>query len=74
MFLVGGGILVHGIPAWHDRLRHVVAAAHEVRAIGGLLGALLPALGAVLVGVVAGTLVLLVVSAVRRVVGKSAHG
>lgn len=47
MFLVGGGILVHGIPALH----HLVeAAAHAVPSLGGLMGLL----GSLLVGVVAG--------------------
>ena len=37
MFLVGGGILVHGVPALHH-------LAHGWQAAGGLTGALLPLL------------------------------
>lgn len=54
MFMVGGGILVHGIPG-------AEAWIHDL-APGGLLGALLPTLTGALIGIVAGGLVLLVVT------------
>ncbi|MGA0609018.1 DUF808 domain-containing protein [Caldimonas sp. KR1-144] len=60
MFLVGGGILVHGVPAIHHAIE---AAAH---AVGPLAGAVVPLLGDALVGVAAGALVLAVVSLVKR--------
>ncbi|MEW6515257.1 MAG: DUF808 domain-containing protein [Pseudomonadota bacterium] len=51
MFLVGGGILLHGVPA----LGHIV----EYWAEGfGLLGSLIPSLAGLLVGVIAGALAL----------------
>jgi predicted DNA repair protein MutK len=59
MFLVGGGILVHGIPPVHHELEHLAHAA-------GLLGALVQPLGDGLFGVVAGAVVLAVVSLVNR--------
>ncbi len=61
MFLVGGGILVHGFPALHHLIEQVAA----VPAVGWLLGALADALTGVLAGfvVVAGVLAL---GALRR--------
>lgn len=55
MFLVGGGILAHGLPPLH----HLSAG---LAARGGVLGGLAPTLLALLAGVVAGGLVLAVVS------------
>jgi predicted DNA repair protein MutK len=55
MFLVGGGILVHGLPPLH----HLSAG---LAARGGLVGGLAPTLLALLAGIVAGGLVLAVVT------------
>jgi uncharacterized protein len=63
MFLVGGGILVHGVPALHHAIQHLAEAA------GGVLQALLPTLLDGLVGVVAGALVLAVVLLGKRLFG-----
>ena len=60
MFLVGGGILVHGVPALH----HAVAGA--VQGFGAAAQALLPLLADAVVGVVAGGLVLAAVTLVQR--------
>ena len=49
MFLVGGGILVHGVPALHH-------LAHGWQAAGGLTGALLPLLLDAGAGLAAGAL------------------
>ena len=51
MFLVGGGILLHGIPPAAHAVEHWAEGL-------GLLGALLPSLAALLVGIVAGALAL----------------
>ena len=60
MFMVGGGILVHGIPA----LAHFIEGlAHGV---GGLPGILLQTLLEALAGIVAGAIVLGVVQIVAR--------
>ncbi|MDO9074908.1 MAG: DUF808 domain-containing protein [Rubrivivax sp.] len=61
MFLVGGGILVHGVPV----VAHAIEAA--VQNLPGLAQALLPALANGLLGVVAGALVLGAVTLVKRV-------
>ena len=48
MFLVGGGILLHGIPAWHHWVEEVAAS------MGGFGQALFPSLAGAIVGIVAG--------------------
>ncbi len=66
MFLVGGGILTHGIPALHHAAE---AAAHRVETIPGigvLLAACMPLLFNLVVGLIAGTCVWLVVIGARR--------
>ena len=40
MFLVGGGILVHGIGPLHHLVQDLTAAAGEVAPLGGLLASL----------------------------------
>ncbi|WP_367347522.1 DUF808 domain-containing protein [Stenotrophomonas bentonitica] len=65
MFLVGGGILVHNVPALH----------HVVQGLGGdgQWGWLVSALGNVVVGVIAGAVVLAVVMGIQKARGKTAH-
>jgi uncharacterized protein len=63
MFLVGGGILVHGLGPLH----HGVQALLERAGSSGVVQAVLPLLLNALVGVVAGALVLLGLTAVQRV-------
>ena len=63
MFLVGGGILTHGIAPLHHAIEALAARA------GSVFGAVLPLLADALVGIVAGALVLGVVTLVRRVLG-----
>jgi uncharacterized protein len=66
MFLVGGGIVVHGIPVLHHLVAGWAAAA------GGALGALLEMLGNAGIGIAAGALVLGVVTLGKRLFGRSA--
>ncbi|MCK0153390.1 DUF808 domain-containing protein [Alcanivorax sp. S6407] len=65
MFLVGGGILVHGIPGSHDGIHHlqemVAPVAFAVPLLVNLIG-----------GVIAGMVVLAVVNVVSRLRGKEA--
>jgi predicted DNA repair protein MutK len=70
MFLVGGGILTHGIPAAHHLIEELGHAAGALPGVGDVLGAILPMLLDGLFGVVAGALVLLVVMGAKRVLGK----
>ncbi|HYO96302.1 MAG TPA: DUF808 domain-containing protein [Polyangiaceae bacterium] len=67
MFLVGGGILAHGIPGVHEWIHHQVEGLHHIPAVGGVLGAVVPTLADALIGILAGALVFLVVLAVKRV-------
>lgn len=63
MFLVGGGILTHGIPGLHHRIEGWAAAAGPVKVA-------VPSLVDVLVGVVAGAALLAAWAGARRVIGK----
>ncbi|WP_374398890.1 DUF808 domain-containing protein [Niveibacterium sp.] len=67
MFLVGGGILAHGVPALHHAIENAAGLAAAVPAIGSTLAALAPTLLNALVGVFAGALVLAGVSLVSAV-------
>ena len=66
MFMVGGGILTHGISALHHGIEVASLALAGLPVIGGLLGAIAPALLNAVFGVFAGGVVLLVVTAVQR--------
>ena len=66
MFLVGGGILTHGLPFAHDLIHHVVEAAASVSGVGALLALALPPIFDLIVGVVMGSVVLAVVKLVQR--------
>jgi predicted DNA repair protein MutK len=70
MFLVGGGILVHGVPMLHHAVEGVAAAAGQWPA-GGIWKVVTENLLNALVGIIAGGLVLVGVKAVQRVRGKS---
>ena len=69
MFLVGGSILVHGLPGSHELVGAATHATATLPAIGGMLAALTPLLIDALTGVVAGGLVVGVVTATRRLFG-----
>jgi predicted DNA repair protein MutK len=69
MFLVGGGIVLHGLPGAHE-LGHAVAhAAQGVPALGGALGAVAPLLLDGVGGIVVGAVVLAAVTVVRKLAG-----
>ena len=61
MFLVGGGILSHGLPWVHHLIESLTSG------FTGFAGALLPSALDGVVGLVAGALVLLLVSLVKRI-------
>jgi predicted DNA repair protein MutK len=72
MFMVGGGILTHGLPL-HHFIAHAAELAGGLPAVGGVLRAVTPLLLDVLVGIVGGSLTLLgvkAVSAARAALGK----
>ena len=73
MFLVGGGILTHGIPPLHHLLEHLAGLAGTIAGVGSVLKALLPPLLDMLAGIVAGGLALLGVrafAALRAALGR----
>ncbi|MHC9086847.1 DUF808 domain-containing protein [Luteimonas sp. RIT-PG2_3] len=69
MFLVGGGILTHGVHAVHEWITETAVSAASLPAIGSVVGALTPTLINAVVGIVAGGLVLLLVSGIKRLRG-----
>lgn len=71
MFLVGGGILVHGLGPLHHAVQTVLDQLGTDGAAAGVARALLPLCVDALTGVVAGALVFLGVSAVARLRNKT---
>ena len=70
MFLVGGGILVHGIPGAEDLVHHLSEYAQHVPVGAGAVEAVVNALLSGIVGIVAGGIVVGVVAAVRRTISR----
>lgn len=70
MFMVGGGILIHGFPHSHEVLHHAAEAATAMPLLGGLLGAITPTVINTLAGVVTGGLVLAMVNMAKGIVSK----
>jgi predicted DNA repair protein MutK len=71
MFLVGGGILTHGFTPLGHAIEDLAQRAGDAGTIGGTLTVIMPLVLDAFVGIVAGALVLLVVSGIRRL--KPAH-
>jgi predicted DNA repair protein MutK len=69
MFLVGGGILLHGVPAVHPLLEAASHAAATLPAMGGVLAMLTPLLINALAGIAAGALTLGIINLGKRVSG-----
>ncbi|HSH73334.1 MAG TPA: DUF808 domain-containing protein [Methylophilaceae bacterium] len=67
MFMVGGSILGHNIPVLHHAVENLAHSVAALPGIGGFLAAVLPVLIDGLVGVVAGGLVLLVVTIFSKI-------
>lgn len=63
MFMVGGGILTHGIPPVHGLIEHAAAGAASLPVVGAVSAALLPTLLDMMFGIVAGALALLALQA-----------
>lgn len=66
MFMVGGGILRHGIPALHHGIERITQEMATVAGIGGVLELVAPPVLNALAGVVAGGLAVVAVAAVAR--------
>ncbi len=73
MFLVGGGILTHGIGVLHHGIEGLAHGVEALPGIGHLLGALTTMLLNGVAGLVAGALTLAVVTGISRLRGKKAE-
>jgi predicted DNA repair protein MutK len=69
MFLVGGSIIVHGIPPLHHAVAHAVEVAEGVEPLGNVLAFLTSTVLELVTGVVAGGLVAAAVTLVKKVRG-----
>ncbi len=70
MFLVGGGILAHGLPGAEGWIHGAALAASAVGMVGGALEAVTPTVLNAVVGIAAGAAVLGAVSLFRRTTGR----
>jgi predicted DNA repair protein MutK len=68
MFMVGGGILTHGLPFAHDLIHHATEAVAGAPAVGPALAFVTPSLLDAVAGLIAGALALLVVSVGTKIV------
>ncbi|WP_432698382.1 DUF808 domain-containing protein [Marinobacterium sp. YM272] len=74
MFLVGGGILVHGIPGSHELLHTIEETASGLPSIAAIVNGVLPSLINAALGIAAGGLVFLVIErVVNPLLGRNAH-
>lgn len=69
MFLVGGGIVVHGIPWLHHAVSAAAGRVSDGSVLGGMFGSLSLSLLSGLCGLVAGALVFAAVSGVGKLRG-----
>ncbi len=73
MFMVGGGILMHGIPVAHQFIEQLAQGANVVPSIGGMLEVVAASLLNALAGIVSGALVLACVTIAGRVYNRFKH-
>ncbi len=66
MFLVGGGILTHGVHAVGEWISDVAVGAAQIPGAGAVIGALTPMLANALVGIVAGLFAVLTAKLFQR--------
>lgn len=72
MFMVGGGILMHGFHPIGEAVGHFAYQAGQLGAAGPLLETLSSTLGTIIIGIIAGAMALGVVTLVQRVRGGTA--
>jgi len=72
MFLVGGGILAHGIPAVHHWVEGLTERLSAIETFGSSLAWTTGLLSNALLGIAVGTVVLLIVNAGKSIFGKRA--
>ncbi len=66
MFLVGGGILVHGIPWLHEPIHGVSHAVESIPAVGSIIAGIMPTLLNAISGLIAGGVALLLVTILKK--------
>ncbi|MGI2174523.1 DUF808 domain-containing protein [Shewanella ulleungensis] len=66
MFMVGGGILTHGIHVVFEWIEHAQVVVEQLSVVGGFLGMLTPSLLNALFGVIAGGLAVLLMNGVMK--------
>jgi len=69
MFLVGGGIVVHGVPPIHHLVERLVHPVQEMDGVGPILGGLTELLLNGLIGFIGGAIVLAIVAGISRLRG-----
>jgi predicted DNA repair protein MutK len=67
MFMVGGGILIHGIPGAEEFIHDLAQSTSAIPVIGGLMEAAGSTLLGALAGIIAGALVFVGVTIASRV-------
>jgi hypothetical protein len=73
MFMVGGGILTHGVPGVHELIEGIAQGAGSLPRIGSVIEAVLPPLLDIVAGIIAGALVLLGVTIAARLIRLVQH-
>lgn len=71
MFLVGGEIMVHGIPPLHHGIDHALEFLSEIPTVGGFLFGLVEKVASALFGVAAGAVALLVFMGAKKLFVRS---
>ena len=72
MFLVGGGIVNHVVPFLHHFSEHTIDRVNDVPHIGSILGSVSEMLINLGIGLIAGAIVLIVVSLIQKMLKKGA--
>ena len=70
MFLVGGGIIVHAVPLFHHWTEDAVEFSTSLPEVGSIIGALTPTLINFAIGILAGIVVVFIVTMLRKVFAK----
>lgn len=71
MFMVGGGILVHGIPGAEEWIHHLAVSTGQIEGIGFVVEAILPTIINAIAGIIAGAILVPVIGFVLKLFGKS---
>lgn len=73
MFLVGGGILTHGVPWVHSQMEHLAESMEAMGGTGAAFATIAPPLINGICGLLAGAVVLGIILSFKKLRGKPAH-